>query len=149
MNSEHKKPTVLVAGCFDPIHEGHIDHIKKAGALADRIIIVTHTDEMVTKKKGYCRVRQDARMMLLRGLLQQLNLRGFVTFANEDFGNNYEYEDGIPDTLGWYKPSIFARGGDRTPSNLPAAEFEACRQHGIVLVFGIGDLLNSSTKKEV
>lgn len=45
---------VLIAGGFDPIHSGHIDHITKARGLGDELIVILQTDENLLKKKGWC-----------------------------------------------------------------------------------------------
>jgi len=36
------------------------------------------------------------------------------------------------------KPQIFAKGGDRTPENMPPSEVELCRKLGIKIVYGVG-----------
>jgi cytidyltransferase-like protein len=38
---------IAIAGKFDPVHEGHIDHIVKAAKLGDYLYIITHTDHVV------------------------------------------------------------------------------------------------------
>jgi cytidyltransferase-like protein len=47
--------TVMVAGKFDPLHEGHIDHIRKAAKLG-KLLVITHTDEVIKKLKGRCNI---------------------------------------------------------------------------------------------
>jgi len=36
------------------------------------------------------------------------------------------------------KPNIFAKGGDRTPDNMPKSEVELCEKLGIKIVYGVG-----------
>ena len=43
----------MIAGSFDPIHAGHVDHIHKAKALGDWLIVVTHPDSIQVQKKGF------------------------------------------------------------------------------------------------
>lgn len=43
---------VLVGGCFDILHPGHIAFLKKAKALGDHLIILLESDQAVTKRKG-------------------------------------------------------------------------------------------------
>ena len=43
--------TVLVAGTFDIIHESHIDMLKNARNLGDRLIVMVSTDEFNWNEK--------------------------------------------------------------------------------------------------
>jgi hypothetical protein len=43
------------------------------------------------------------------------------------------------------KLDIFAKGGDRTPTNMPQNELDICDRLGIEIVYGCGDLVNSSS----
>jgi len=47
-------------------------------------------------------------------------------------------------TLAHLKPHIFAKGGDRFGSEIPEAE--VCRIHGIKIVDGLGDKIQSSSE---
>lgn len=43
---------VLVGGCFDVIHPGHVDFLHEAKALGDVVIILLESDKTITKLKG-------------------------------------------------------------------------------------------------
>jgi len=135
---ERKHRIVLVSGKFDPPHQGHIDHILKASKLAERILVVAQSDEGVISKKGKCYIPCWARMILLEGILYHYNLDGKVVEGVDPDG-------GSCNSLRLYRPNIFAKGGDRTIYNMPKDELELCKSLGIELVFGVGDLLNSSS----
>lgn len=47
-----KKNTVLVGGCFDILHFGHIYFLKKAKKLGDILVIALESDENTRKLKG-------------------------------------------------------------------------------------------------
>lgn len=47
-----KKKTVLVGGCFDLIHFGHIHFLKKAKGLGDYLVVALESDKNVYKLKG-------------------------------------------------------------------------------------------------
>ena len=49
------------------------------------------------------------------------------------------------ETLRMIKPNIFAKGGDRTPDNMPIGEVKTCEEIGCVIKYGVGKLLRSST----
>jgi glycerol-3-phosphate cytidylyltransferase-like family protein len=44
----------------------------------------------------------------------------------------------VCDILHTVKPNIFAKGGDRTPENMPKSEVELCEKLGIKIVYGVG-----------
>jgi FAD synthetase len=46
---------VLVGGCFDLLHFGHISFLKNAKALGDYLIVALESDENVTRMKGKTR----------------------------------------------------------------------------------------------
>ena len=48
----HKVKVVLVGGCFDILHYGHIYFLKKAKKLGDILIIALESDENAKKLKG-------------------------------------------------------------------------------------------------
>ena len=50
-------------------------------------------------------------------------------------------------SLEWYKPDIFAKGGDRTEESMPKNELEVCRDLGIEIVYNVGgEKIQSSSK---
>lgn len=46
------KKKVLVGGCFDVIHYGHVHFLKKAKALGDTLIVALESDTNIKKLKG-------------------------------------------------------------------------------------------------
>ena len=48
----HKTKVVLVGGCFDILHYGHIYFLKKAKKLGDFLIVALESDENTRKLKG-------------------------------------------------------------------------------------------------
>lgn len=46
------KKVVLVGGCFDVLHPGHIIFLKKARAAGDKLIVLLESDEKIRKLKG-------------------------------------------------------------------------------------------------
>jgi len=50
--SEKKKNIVLVGGCFDVLHPGHITFLEKSKELGDLLVVLLESDEKVRKLKG-------------------------------------------------------------------------------------------------
>ncbi len=136
---------IMIAGKFDLLHDGHIDHIKKAAKLGDYLIVVTHVDVVVAanSKKNKCIIPLWARVDIVSALLAYYGIKGRVVVAQ-----NYGDVDGtVAKTLEAIRPRIFAKGGDRVNNSaMPACEVEVCERLGIKIEYGVGDLLNSSTK---
>jgi len=62
----------------------------------------------------------------------------------DDVVHNIDRDGSSVDSLRWVSPQKFAKGGDRTPDNMPHGEIEVCKELGIELVYGIGDRVDSS-----
>lgn len=50
-----KKHIVVVGGCFDLLHIGHITFLEKAKKLGDLLIVFLESDEMIKETKGHNR----------------------------------------------------------------------------------------------
>lgn len=137
-----KVKRVMVCGKFDPPHEGHIDHIVKASKLGDYLIVVAQPDIGITRKKGFCNISFWARRVLLKGILLYYGIKGDVHMGIDEDGGSVE-------SLKYFKPDIFAKGGDRTPDNMPLDEINVCEEIGCEIIYGIGDQLNSSSKMKM
>ena len=129
------KKRVLIAGGFDPIHRGHLDHIVKAKALGDWLIVIIPPDDVLVEKKGYCLIPATDRLEVLYALpwVDEVHIA--------------EHTNGSPlQSLRELKPDIYAKGGDRTPDNMVQVEINVCEEIGCQIVYGVGDLLGSSTR---
>lgn len=65
------KKIVLVGGCFDLLHFGHISFLKEAKSHGDRLVVALESDESVKKMKGDARPihSQAQRKEMLEALL--------------------------------------------------------------------------------
>ena len=80
-SSEGKK-IVFTNGCFDLIHQGHVDYLAKAADLGDVLIIGLNTDESVQRLKGKSRPIQDEYSRAL--ILASFSFVDAVVIFNED-----------------------------------------------------------------
>jgi len=126
---------VAVAGGFDPLHIGHLCHLQKAKALGDYLIVMVSNDEDMIRKKGYCFMPLEDRIAILK----ELRCIDEVIATVDDDGTQAK-------TLKLIKPDILAKGGDRTPDNMPQNEIESCKEIGCKIVYGVGTQLRESSK---
>ncbi len=124
---------VMIAGHFNPLHEGHIDHIRKAKELG-WLIVSVNPDEDCIRKSGYA-----IPIKTRKAVVEALKDVDMVVTSFPSSGNQAE-------TLKIVKPDIFAKGGDRIPDNMNTEEIAICAELGIEIVYGVGDQLNSSSK---
>jgi glycerol-3-phosphate cytidylyltransferase len=127
MAKRQKSKVVLVCGGFDPIHVGHIRQFKEAKRLGDKLVVVLNTDAWLMRKKEYVFMPFQERKEILESIKY---VDEVVPCIDKD--------DTVAKTLEHLKPSIFAKGGDRTPENMPRAEIETCDRLGIKIVYGVG-----------
>jgi len=122
--SKKKKKIVAVSGGFDPIHIGHVRMIQDARKLGN-VIIFLNTDEWLKRKKGYIFMPWQERAEVL------LSIKGVkeVYSAMDD-------DNTVCKALEFYKPDIFANGGDRKPGLVP--EYQVCEKLGIEMAFSVG-----------
>lgn len=52
LNKERNKKIVLVGGCFDVVHLGHLTFLEKAKEKGDILVILLESDENIKKNKG-------------------------------------------------------------------------------------------------
>lgn len=125
---------VMVSGGYDPIHIGHIRQIKEASNYG-KVIVVLNKDEWLVKKKGYIFMPYDER----KEILQSIKYVSKV-FPQIGHGNT------MAESLRRYKPTVFCKGGDRNPDNMPKEELDVCDELGIRIVYGVGgDKIQSSS----
>jgi D-beta-D-heptose 7-phosphate kinase/D-beta-D-heptose 1-phosphate adenosyltransferase len=133
-----KNIKVAVTGHFDPLHIGHVQHIQEAARLGDMLIVILSGSEQCIKKKGYEFMPYQERAGILLAL-KDVNL----VVPNIDVDNT------TTESLRTYKPDIFAKGGDRTPDNMPQSELDICKKLGIEIVYNVGGSKIQSSSKLV
>ncbi len=103
---------VVCAGTFDHLHNGHVDFLKQAKALGDKLTVIVARDETVKR------------------------IKGFYPSDNEEIRKTNVENTGVPDTvvlgnldrdlfqiLNEIKPDIIALGYDQRVSEAEVAEY--------------------------
>jgi cytidyltransferase-like protein len=123
---------VAISGYFDPIHKGHIEMIKLAKQLGDKLVVVLNNDKQVELKKGKAFMPLEDRKAILEA----------IKFVDEVFVSIDE-DRSVCKSLEAIKPNIFANGGDRKIEEVP--ETKICNELGIEIIDGIGEKVQSSS----
>lgn len=129
---------VVASGGFDPVHSGHIEYLKAAKKLGDKLIVALNSDKWLVNKKGSNFMPFKERKAVIENLWVVDLVIDFKDDANNSACNALTKikklypEDQI----------IFVNGGDRNSSNIPEMSL-----NGIEFVFGVGgtNKLNSSS----
>ena len=121
--------TVAVSGGFDPIHLGHLNLLKAARALGDRLVVIVNNDSWLKKKKGFVFMPEAERAAILAAI------RWVDEVVTTKHPQNPE-DMSVCAELEALKPDIFANGGDRKADNIP--EYNLCQKLGIQMEFNVG-----------
>jgi len=59
---------VAVSGGFDPLHRGHIEYLKEAKKLGDKLVVILNKDQFLLKEKGSIFMPYEDRREILKAL---------------------------------------------------------------------------------
>lgn len=101
VNLIKEKNIVLVGGCFDILHKGHVEFLNKSKQLGDTLVVLLENDSNVKKLKGKGRPinNQDTRS----SNLTQLESIDYVVLLRTPDSFNYYYN-----LVNLLKPDIIA-----------------------------------------
>lgn len=122
---------VLVAGCFDPLHAGHLAYFEQARTFGPLCCAVASDAYIRTHKGRPPLLPQATRMALCDALCD------FV-IAQDESGEAGALED--------LRPAHYAKGADWL-HQIPEATLQACEQFGIPAVFLDAPVKDSSTAR--
>ena len=115
--------SVAVSGYFDPIHVGHLEYLKIAKSLGDKLVVIVNSDYQAELKKGKSFMPEADRLEIV----------GSLRCVDEVF-LSIDKDKSVCKSLEHIKPDIFANGGDRTKENIP----EMDEWPNVDFVFGVG-----------
>ena len=125
--------TVAVSGYFDPLHVGHIEYLKMAKSLGDKLIVIVNSDLQASLKKGKSFMSEKDRLEII-GALRCVD-EAFLSIDNDK---------SVCKSLEYLKPDIFANGGDRSLEEIP--ETRVMKKYNIQMVDGLGEKIRSSSE---
>ncbi len=103
---------VFTNGCFDILHAGHVDLLRRAKALGDKLIVGLNSDSSVRSVKGADRplIGQEERAAVLRELRSVDEVIIFDELTPEKLIRNI-------------KPDVLVKGGDWAPNEIVGSAF--------------------------
>jgi len=124
---------VAISGYFDPLHVGHLEYIKLAKKLGDKLIVIVNNDVQCKIKKGRSFMNQEDRLEIIKSIM----------WVNDAI-LSVDSDGTVCKSLSLIKPTVFANGGDRYNKEIP--ESDICRKLGIKIIDGLGKKIRSSSK---
>ena len=124
--------TVAISGYFDPIHVGHLEYIKEARKLGDKLIVIVNNNHQCILKKGKPFMDENDRV-LITSCLKDV----------DDVFLSVDKDKTVCKSLEQIKPDIFANGGDRKNYEIP--ESTICKKYNIQIIDGLGEKIRSSS----
>ena len=141
MNDIRNKKIVLTSGCFDILHVGHLEHLKKAKSYGDILIVCLSNDEQIKALKGDNRP--------VNNYQDRLNL--FKTIPYVDYIILYEEtdikkEETLDNIMNIVHPDYWTKGDDYTENGI--REKHPSLKH-IILIPNIKDKSTTNIIKKI
>lgn len=119
---------VAVSGGWDPLHVGHVRHLRAAAILGDSLLVIVNGDDFLLAKKGYAFMPLAERMEIVAALAGVCHVVSF-----------WDGSMNVAGALSTIRPHVFAKGGDRSnPEEIDPAERQICRKIGCDIAYGVG-----------
>ena len=123
---------VAVSGYFDPIHIGHLEYLKLAKELGDKLVVIVNNNDQCILKKGKPFMDELDRVKIVKSL----------KMVDEVF-LSIDKDKTVCASLEEIKPDIFANGGDRSTGEVH--ESSICKKYNIKMIDGLGNKIRSSS----
>ena len=106
---------VVVSGGFDPIHSGHIEYLKSARNIGDKLIVALNSNMWLEKKKGKFFMPFNERKSILESIKY---VDEVMEFDDDKKGSCI---NALEKVKRFYPNDeiYFANGGDRNKENIP------------------------------
>ena len=137
MSKEQK--IVIASGYFDPIHVGHLEYLKMANELGDKLVVIINNDEQAILKKGkpFMAERDRLEIVFALGIVDEVMIS-----VDEDASVSKSLE--MVARFHELSNLTFCKGGDRNFGEVP--EVKTCERLDIEMVDGLGEKIRSSSE---
>mgnify|MGYP001335014068 CR=1 FL=1 len=124
---------VAVSGYFDPIHVGHLEYLKMAKSLGDKLVVIINSDYQAGLKKGKSFMPEQDRLEIVQAL----------RCVDEVF-LSIDKDKSVCKSLEHLKPDIFFFLVYRSLEEIP--ETAVMKKYNIEVVDGLGEKIRSSSE---
>lgn len=133
---------VVVSGYFNPLHTGHLDYLKAASELGDKLIAIVNNDHQVGLKGSSPFMNEYDRMRIVNAI-QWVDKTVLSTDTDESVVETLKsiYNECAVDYF--FDSMIFANGGDVDNSR----EHQYCRARMIKTVYNVGGAKTQSSSE--
>lgn len=132
---EKKRPKVVaVSGGFDPLHAGHVEYLKAAKQLGDKLVVIINSDDFLMRRKGFVFMPFEERVKVISALR-------YVDEVMVSIDDDHT----VSKSLQVLKPHIFAKGTSWEADEIP--EYPLCKELGIEVIDNVGEKVQSSAEK--
>lgn len=128
---QYRQQVVMVDGCFDPLHDGHVRYFEEAAKLGLPLLCNVRGNDYISSVKRR------------PGLLDDLQ-RANVLAGLRSISHVHICRTSTADVLDQLRPRFYVKGADWRTRGLPERERELCAAHGIEIVY-LDTIANSST----
>ena len=135
---------VVISGYFNPLHTGHLDYIKGASKLGDKLVVIVNNDAQVGLKGSTPFMKESDRMRIVSAIkdvyrvVLSIDIDSSVVQTIRLLYNEYAVD--------WdFDTMIFANGGDRGRDNSPEEAY--CNWRKIKTVYNVGGEKTQSSSK--
>lgn len=129
---------VFTNGCFDLLHIGHIQYLKKARAQGDFLVVGINADVSVKRLKGPTRP------------IQNETDRAEILAALESVNATVLFEEDTPENLiKLIKPDVLVKGGDWKISQIVGGDFVQSYGGKVLSLFFIAGKSTSSIVSKI
>ena len=135
-----KPKAILVSGYFNPLHKGHIEYFHMAKAQGDLLFVIVNNDQQRVLKASKEFMLEAERVLILKELAvtdkvflsvdKDRTVCATLEKINKEYGKSFQL--------------YFANGGDQ--NNISSPEAPVCEKLGILLLDGLGDKIQSSSR---
>ena len=126
---------VVISGYFNPLHTGHLDYIKCASGLGDKLVVIVNNDAQVEIKGSTPFMKESDRMRIVSAIknvdqvVLSIDTDASVVQTIKSLYNEYAVDWDFDDMM-------FANGGDRGKNNSPEEAY--CNWRKIKTVYNVG-----------
>tara|TARA_Y100000296_G_C5135360_1_gene237886 strand:+ start:520 stop:996 length:477 start_codon:yes stop_codon:yes gene_type:complete len=135
---------VVISGYFNPLHTGHLDYIKGASELGDRLIVIVNNEQQVALKGSKPFMGEADRMRIVGAIkgvdrvVLSIDTDSSVVQTIRSLYNEHAVD--------WdFDTMTFANGGDRGKDNSPEEGY--CSWRKIKTVYNVGGKKTQSSSE--